>query len=80
MKQRTPNLETINLVEKHINKNSGEFTLYTLWKNLPKKMLYPTYRKIIEHLYDVNKISLDSKNKIGYIWNPNFKISKELLL
>ena len=34
---RSPTLQTVLMVEKFIDDNSGEFKIYQLWKNLPKK-------------------------------------------
>ncbi len=64
--------------EKFIKDNSGEYKIYQLWKNLPKKVMYQTYKIIIAYLLDINKIAVDSEGKIGYIWAPNYKRVKNL--
>lgn len=64
-----PRLDTVLMVEQFIKENSAEFSIYQLWSNLPKKTMYPTYKIIIAYLIDINKIAIDSKDKIGYIWD-----------
>ena len=75
---RSPRLDTVLIVEKFIEENSGKFKIYQLWKQLPKKMMYQTYKIIISYLLHINKIAIDSEEKIGYIWNPNYKRKEEL--
>lgn len=70
---RYPRLDTVLSVENFIKENSGEYKIYQLWKNLPKKMMYPTYQLIISYLLSINKIAIDSEQKIAYIWDPSYK-------
>ncbi len=44
---RYPRLDTVIMVEKFIEDYSGEFKVYQLWKNLPKKVMYQTYKIIL---------------------------------
>lgn len=67
--QRFPRLDSVFMVEDFIVKNSGEYSVFQIWKKLPKKMMYQTYKLIISYLIEINKIAIDSNNKIGYIWN-----------
>jgi hypothetical protein len=75
---RSPTLETVLMVERFIEKNSGEFNRTELWKRLPKKVMWQTYIIILEYLQSINKIVIDSRGIIGYIWSPEFtkKFSK----
>ncbi|MCR4327069.1 MAG: hypothetical protein NUV46_00630 [Nanoarchaeota archaeon] len=66
---RYPRLDTVLMVERFIDENSGEYKVYQLWKNLPKKVMYQTYKIILSYLIDINKIAIDSEGKIGYIWS-----------
>lgn len=75
---RFPRLDTVLMVEEFIKSNSGEFKIYQLWKNLPKKMMYQTYHLIISYLLSINKIAIDSQEKIGYIWDPKYKRNSKL--
>lgn len=75
---RYPRLDTVLMVEEEIKKHSGEFKVYQLWKELPKKVMYQTYKVIIAYLLEINKIAIDAEGKIGYIWSPGFKLDKKL--
>ena len=67
---RSPTLDTVLMVEKTIEKYSGEYNRTKLWKNLPKKVMWQTYLVILEYLESINKIAIDKEGKIVYIWNP----------
>jgi hypothetical protein len=67
---RSPTLDTVIMVEKSIERYSGEFNRTELWKKLPKKVMWQTYVIILDYLQDINKVAIDQKGKIGYIWNP----------
>lgn len=73
---RSPNLQTVLMVEKFIEENSGEYTYTELWKLLPKKVMWQTYLVILDYLQSINKIALDRNGTIGYIWNP--ELAKKL--
>lgn len=65
------------MVERTIEKYSGKYNKTQLWKNLPKKVMWQTFLVIIDYLENINKIALDRKGTIAYIWNP--KLVKRLL-
>ncbi len=67
---RFPRLDTVLMVEKTIRKYDGEFTKVQLWRKLPKKMMYQTFCVIIDYLLYSKKISIDSEEKIGWIFYP----------
>lgn len=67
--QRFPRLDSVFMVEDFISENSGRYSVFQIWKRLPKKMMYQTYKLIISYLIEINKIAIDSDNKIGSIWN-----------
>jgi len=73
---RSPTLDTVLMVEKTIDKHSGEFDRTLLWKKLPRKVMWQTYLVILDYLESINKIAVDKKGKIGYIWNP--RLAKKL--
>lgn len=75
---RSPTLDTVLMVERTIKNNSGNYTRTELWKKLPKKVMWQTYLVILEYLESINKIALDSHDKIAYIWNP--KLAQKLRL
>ena len=67
---RSPTLDTVLMVERTIDKHSGEFNRTEIWKKLPKKVMWQTYLIVIDYLQSINKIALDSRGVIGYIWSP----------
>ena len=75
---RYPRLDTVIMVENFIKEHSGEYKVYQLWKSLPKKVMYQTYKIIIAYLLDINKIAIDTEGKIGFIWSPNYKRKNNL--
>jgi hypothetical protein len=68
-----PQLDTILMVEKTII-NSKEYPTRTeLWKSLPKKMQYQTFKRIMDYLEASGKIGFD-KRKIIYTGVNNPKL------
>lgn len=67
---RSPTLDTVLMIEKTIDKYSGEFNRRQLWQKLPKKVMWQTYLTVLDYLQSINKIALDRNETIGYIWNP----------
>ena len=67
---RSPTLDTVMMVEKFIDNNSGEYNRTEIWKNLPKKVMWQTFLVILDYLESINKIAFDKGGKIAYIWNP----------
>ncbi|MBI2666693.1 hypothetical protein HYX13_03720 [Candidatus Woesearchaeota archaeon] len=73
---RSPTLDTVLMVERSIEENSGEYNRTELWKHLPRKVMWQTFLVILDYLENINKIAFDKEGKIAYIWNP--KLTKLL--
>lgn len=67
---RYPRLDTVLMVEEFIKEHDGEFKKRKLWEALPKKMMYQTFCVVIDYLLYSGKISVDNKDKIGWIYYP----------
>ena len=67
---RSPTLQTVLMVEKFIDDESGEYTKTQLFNNLPKKVMWQTFQVIMEYLESINKVAYDNKGFVVYIWNP----------
>lgn len=65
-----PRLDTVMMVEDFIEENSGEFNLGELFRRLPKKMLWRTFKIIIAYLENQNKIVINKDGTVTWIWNP----------
>ena len=72
-----PQLDTVLMVEDFIEKNSGEHTPGELFRKLPKKMMWRTFKIIIAYLENMNKIVINKDGTITWIWNP--KLVKKYL-
>lgn len=71
-KKRSPTLQTVLMVEKFIEENSGEYKKTELWKFLPKKVMWQTYQIVMDYLRSINKIVYDKQDYVVYIWNTEF--------
>jgi len=67
---RSPTLQTVLMVEGFIEDESGEYRKTELFKNLPKKVMWPTFQVIMAYLESINKIAYDSDGYVVYIWSP----------
>jgi len=67
---RSPRLDTIVMVENFIKEHSGDYRKTELFNRLPKKMMWGTFNVILQYLWDNNKIGIDRKDYVVYIWNP----------
>jgi len=73
---RSPTLQTVLMIERFIDENSGEINIRRLWERLPKKVMWQTYLVVLNYLQSINKIAIDRNGIVGYIWNP--KLTKKL--
>ena len=69
---RSPTLQTVLMVEKFIDDNSGEYKKTELFRKLPKKVMWQTFQVIMEYLEESSKIVYDKEGYVVYIWNPEF--------
>jgi hypothetical protein len=51
-----PRLDTILMVEKAILEREDDYTKTQLWKSLPKKMQYQTFKRVLDYLEASGKI------------------------
>lgn len=72
IKERYPNLQTIFMVEKFLEESDEYMKQAELFEKLPKKMMWNTFKKIIDYLQSINKIMIEDDGRIVYIWNPKF--------
>lgn len=80
---RTPKIETIEMVRAFIKEHDRQYSVYQLWKKLPKKMMYQTYKAVLSHLLEGNGIVIDGNKKISYIHKkaPELKpINKDTII
>ena len=77
-----PRLDTVLMVEEFIEDNSGEYNQTELFNNLPKKMMWRTFKVILTYLENLNKIIVNKDGTITWIWNPDLikKLEKKNLV
>ena len=74
---RSPTLDTVLMIEKTIDKYSGEYNRTQIWRKLPKKVMWQTYLITLDYLESINKIAFDRNGIVGYIWSP--ELAKKIL-
>ena len=72
-----PRLDTVLMVERTI-KEAGEYpSRMMLWKNLPKRIQYQTFKRVLDYLEASNKIAFNGR-RIIWIFADNPKLKKLL--
>ncbi len=66
----SPTLQSVQMVERLIQKHSQEYGKYQLWKRLPKKMMYQTFTVILDYLQESGRIFIDPRDGI-VMWTYN---------
>ncbi len=66
-----PRLNTVLMVEDFLEKNSGKYTQTEMFKKLPKKMMWRTFKIILYYLENLHKIVINKDGTITWIWNPS---------
>jgi len=74
---RSPTLETVFMIERVIEENSGEFNRTEIWRILPKKVMWQTYLVVLNYLQSINKIAISNGGIIVHIWSP--KVAKNFM-
>ncbi len=64
-----PRLDTVLMVEKAIRESEDYPTMFQLSRSLPKSIMYPTLKVIIDYLEESGKIAIKDKQLI-WIWDP----------
>ncbi len=73
-----PRLDTVLMIEDAI-KGAKDYPSRTrLWQRLPKKMMYQTYKLVIDYLIDSRKVMLTQDDKLVWIFAGSPK-SRKLL-
>jgi len=70
-----PKLDTILMVEKAIKEAKKYPSRMELWRSLPKKIQYQTFKRILEYLESSNKIMFNGR-EIIWIFPDNPKLKK----
>lgn len=71
-----PRLDTVLMIEDAIKKAKNYPKRTALWKKLPKKVMYQTYRTVIGYLIDSKKVMLTKDDRLVWIFADNSKARK----
>ncbi len=74
----SPNLDTVLMVERVIKKSDDYPTRMQLWRSLPRKVQYQTFKAILDYLEASSKIMFDEHGHIIWVAADNPKL-RELL-
>ena len=71
-----PRLDTVLMIEDAI-KSAKDYPKRTaLWKKLPKKVMYQTYKIVVDYLIDSRKVMLTKDDKLVWVFADNEKLKK----
>lgn len=73
-----PRLDTVLMVEDTIKNLKTYPTKNKLWRALPRMVMWQTFNLILDYLEKSNKIIIDKKGEVVWIFADNPKV-KELL-
>jgi hypothetical protein len=73
-----PRLDTVLMVEDTIKKLDYYPTRNKLWRALPKMVMWQTFNVILDYLQKSNKIMIDKKGEIVWIFADNPKVRQLL--
>jgi len=71
-----PRLDTVLMIEEAIKKAEDYPTRTELWRMLPKKVMYQTFKIIIDYLLDSRKIVITKDDKIMWVFADSPKARK----
>jgi len=71
--EKKPDPVTVAMVSKAIKKAQDYPSRKALWENLPRRIAYGTFKKVIQYLIDENKIILDGGH-IVWVFADNPKL------
>jgi len=72
-----PKLDTVLMVEKTIKEAENYPTRMEVWKSLPRKIQYQTFKRILEYLEASNKIVFNGR-RIVWVAADNPKLQRLL--
>ncbi len=68
-KTHSPNLDTIEMIEKTIEKNHDFKNITELYHALPRGVQYGTFKTVLDYLERSNKISYDKNGAVFWIFS-----------
>ena len=66
-----PRLDTVLMIEDTIKKSRSYPKRTALWKKLPKKVMYQTYKIVIDYLIESRKVMLSKDDRLVWVFADN---------
>ena len=73
-RRHSPTLDTIVMVEKAVRDFDSPPTRMALWNSLPRKVMYQTFKSILEYLDASGKIMIDKEGKVVWVAFDNSRL------
>ena len=73
-----PRLDTVFMIEDAIKRARNYPKRTALWKKLPKKVMYQTYRLVLDYLIQSKKVMLTKDDHLVWIFADSPKVRKLL--
>ena len=71
-----PRLDTVLMIEDAIKNAKNYQSKTTLWKKLPKKVMYQTYKIVIDYLIQSRKVIVTNDGKLVWVFADSPKARK----
>src|SRR3989338_1424900 len=71
-----PRLDTVLMVEDAIKNAKNYHGKTSLWKKLPKKVMYQTYKIVIDYLISSRKVMVTKDDKLVWVFADSPKARK----
>ncbi len=71
-----PRLDTVLMIEDAIKKAKDYPKRTELWNKLPKKVMYQTYKTVIDYLIESRKVMLTKDDRLVWVLADNKKLRK----
>jgi len=71
-----PRLDTVLMVEDAIKNAKNYQSKTSLWKKLPKKVMYQTYKIVIDYLIQSRKVMVTKDDKLVWVFADSPKARK----
>ncbi|MBI4043331.1 MAG: hypothetical protein HY393_00805 [Candidatus Diapherotrites archaeon] len=73
-----PRLDTVFMIEDTIKKARNYPKRTALWKKLPKKVMYQTYKLVLDYLIQSKKVMLTKDDRLVWVFADTPKVRKLL--
>jgi len=58
------------MIEKALYKYKSDLTITRIWKLLPRKVMWGTFKTTLAYLQDFGKIYIEKDKTVTWLWDP----------